>query len=206
MCVLVTNADDEPIPRNALIFEAASFGAFVPGNPVAKVAVGSLEPGESREVSTVVPRSRLESLNVSRFPPPKRWTPGFDALLDTVRHTHWIGNFNVYFDRRPDQAVERHRAFGLKVPVGEILGAAFMVGVPCEAQVSSSDPAWIANVELILLGTVLLRVQTPEVVGACANITTYVSRNSDGKIVPVEFEFEAVRGWGQSAGCVKVGP
>jgi hypothetical protein len=62
----------QPTP---MTLESAPFGAFVPWQPLAKLTVPALEPGESREVSIDVARPRPTPLgDFNRVPPQKLLT------------------------------------------------------------------------------------------------------------------------------------
>jgi hypothetical protein len=203
----LTNNSSEATVPDTLVIEAAPFGAFVPNVPVTSIAVGSMDPGERRTLTTSVPRDLLDRLSTSQ-----PWGGGVGPFKDAVNAliggdslTHWIGNLNVYFQSDPERAVERHCAFNLKVPAGSRVASMFIVkdASDCVFKARSSSDLWRAEV----MGTMrhaIMAVQTPDEVGAHSFVTIDVIRTVDGKVVPVEFEFETVAGWGQSVGCVKV--
>ena len=204
VAIEVLNDSDDFTAADRLIIEAAPFGAFVPNVPIAHVAVGSLDPGERRKVSARFPRAFLDRLagvpsGLGGF------LDAIHALMDPKNHVHWIGNLNVYLESDPKGAVERHCAFGLKVPAGSRLAAMFQIidGLDCTFETVSSSERWTA--EILCPGpTALLAVQTPDEAGEQAQITVEVKRVRDRHVVPVEFEFETVDGWGESVGCVQV--
>ena len=199
--VEVINESSERTAPDVLVIEAAAFGAFVPNVPVTRIAVGALDPGEEREVTTTVPRSALDAVTGRRASAALR---GYRAVLRAVDGTHWIGNLNVYFDRASAEAVERHCAFGLEVPAGEVVSAMFDVGESgCTCRARCSDPAWSAEL-CGLPGHVVVRVRTPRDAGRRAHVAVDVTRTLDGKVVTVEFEFETVSGPGQRLGCIAV--
>lgn len=204
LSIEISNDDFEATEPQSLVIEAAAFGAFIPHVPVARVAVGSLDPGERRTVTTTVNRRLLDPLS-----PALDWQGLFaevrEAFVDGATAAHWIGNFNVYFDRRPDLAVERHAAFGLKVPAGCTLFAMFILygGGPFEVSLDRDQRTWTGTVKSA--GTAaLLNLKCPEGVAEHCHVRIHVTREADGAYVPVEFDFETVDGWGETVGCVKV--
>src|SRR5262245_54876867 len=102
----VTNPQDEPTSDLTLVIETAAFGAFVPFEPFARVAVESLEPGERRTISLRVGRDALDAVN--------RTLQGPEAATELVRNlfsgVEWAGNVHVYFDRDAERSVEVHRS------------------------------------------------------------------------------------------------
>jgi hypothetical protein len=202
---IVNDADECTTPA-VLVVEAAPFGAFVPNLPLTRVAVGSLDPGEGRRITKSVPRSVLDGINRAFTTRRSSLGGALQGFMDPASHPHWIGNFNVYFEGQRDKAVERHRAFGLKVPAGSNIGALFIVlgaaGITVET--ATSDERWIASVRCVDNHLAMLSVQTPGEPGASAQIVANVIRTDDGKTIPVEFEFETVDGWGETLGCVQV--
>ncbi len=215
IAVEVSNDGPEPTEAGDLVIEAAAFGAFVPFRPVARIALGSLEPGERRRVAQTVSRRLLQGaaamptgtmmVHLLR----RMFGPGpVDAqLVDGLSHAEWIGNLNVYFDRRPDRAVERHCAFGLKVRAGRPLAAMLVlpdVREGFEVETRCSDPDWTADVASFGTGMASHLVRQPAEAGARAGVTVLVTRTSDGREVPVEFAFETVGGPGETLGCIRV--
>lgn len=140
----VENPFEEAIDPETYHIEAAAFGAFIPNVPIAKVAVGALDPGERREVVTTVLRSTLDdaaakSLELlSKMPstddfPSKsrpralrtfRMTPEVPFQRGIRRSTaapgalQWTGNLNIYPERNPADAKEAHWAFDHRVQAG----------------------------------------------------------------------------------------
>lgn len=217
----VLNLESIPNDELELIIEAAPFGAFVPGKPVARIAVGALDPGESRNLTVRLDRPTLDQLGLSPILYESARASGARAIVDPRRHPRWIGNLNVYFDRDPNNAVERHCAFSLRAPVSTTIAAAFFIkdAGPCEFTTASSSPGWSAtmmgNPKLPLtnpFGSLrsnrrlvrVVSITTPEQLGDKATITVDVRRVSDERVVSVEFELETVQGWGESLGCVQV--
>jgi len=219
----ILNLESVPNDETELVIEAAPFGAFVPGKPVARIAVGALDPGESRNLTFRLDRSTLEDLGLSPILFESARGSGAKAVVDPRRHPHWIGNLNVYFDRDPNSAVERHCAFNLRVPAGATVAAAFFVkeSSPFEITAATSSQGWSATLigdtnttspplipagtrRLILRRCRLVSITAPEQVGDKATVTVDVRRVHDGRVVSVEFKFETVQGWGESLGCVKV--
>ena len=213
LSVALVNDSDEPTAADTLIIEAAGFGAFIPNQPAARIAVGSLEPGEEWTATALVPMADLPA--PVRFPPmhmrrlfatlSRNLNLGkVDGWIDSERAMHWIGNFNVYFDRAPEDAVERHVAFGLKVPQRNVIVAMFCVEAPqFDAVVASSSDGWES--ELVNnFSSAYLFVKTPDKSGEKAKISAEVTRLPDQTTVSVEFEFETVEDWGESVGCVAV--
>lgn len=206
--VEVTNDGESWTEPATLVIEAAAFGAFVPGAPVARTAVGALEPGGRRQVVTQLDRRRLDIANT----PLLRQSRGLiseemaEALIDAKRHMHWIGNLNVYFENARGQAVERHCAFDLRVPAGCKVAAMMIVMAladECSAVFESTNPQWQG--QALLQGPLgLMTVNAPSELGSRTNACVVVTRLRDSKAVPVEFEFETVDGWGESVGCVRV--
>src|SRR5437899_13074334 len=69
------NVHNEGLGRSrptTMRLESAPFGAFVPWRPLAVLPVPALEPGESLELSTDVPRPRPAPLGVFDRIPPRR--------------------------------------------------------------------------------------------------------------------------------------
>lgn len=191
---------------DVLVIEAAPFGAFIPNVPIARIAVGSMDPGERRTETTTVSRDTLDDLREGPDTTARnKFQSAMTALVEESSHVHWIGNLNVYFESRPGASVERHRAFGLRVPAGNTLGAMFMVkdAMDCTFDVCCSKDSWSGEI-LSPAPIALLCMQTPSTVGDRCHVTVEVKRTSDGRIVPVEFDFETVDGWGEAVGCVQV--
>jgi hypothetical protein len=68
--VVVRNSGGQRSMPTPLRLESAPLGAFVPWQPLAQLVVPALEPGESRELSAKVTRSRPTPLgNFNRVPP-----------------------------------------------------------------------------------------------------------------------------------------
>lgn len=189
--VCLENNSGEATEPDALIIEAAPFGAFVPSEPVGRILVGSLEPGERRSVQTVLPRERLDEVNTRRR---------LAEMADLDGATEWIGNLNVYFRSRPEGQVERHCAFNLYVRRGITARAMMILDAECSLRVSCSSSDWSAQVvQEGRLG--YLTVQTPAEIGSRCKVTVIASGGT--KEVPVEFEFETAER-GESLGCVTV--
>jgi hypothetical protein len=75
----------------------------------------------------------------------------------------------------------------------------------CTFRTRCSDEAWHAEVVHAPRGAYgVLLVRTPAEPGKRARVTVDVTRTLDGKVVPVEFEFETVDGPGETVGCVDV--
>lgn len=204
----LANYSTEPTAEDTLVIEAASFGAFVPNVPITSIAIGSLDPGERRTESVAILR---DSLNQFNNPPAPRVMGAairnaFNVEIDPKSHVHWIGNLNVYFESAPERSVERHCAFGLRVPAGSKIAAGFsVIGAQDRTtfDVFTSDDAWSG--EGVSGGSCgLLLVHAPQEIGKRAEVTVEVRRGSDGKIVPIEFDFETVEDWGESLGCAQV--
>jgi hypothetical protein len=207
--VEVSNDSSEQTVPDTLVIEAAAFGAFIPTVPIARIAVDALDPGERREITTTVSRTLLDSTtqDASSEAARDRITEIFNSFVQASAGSQWIGNLNVYFDRASDKAVERHCAFDLKVPTGTTIVAAFLVRDDgCTFRTRCSDDAW--SVEVLAIGSSVraaqLFVRTPGDPGKTARVTVDVTRTFDGKVVPVEFEFETVSGCGETLGCIDV--
>src|SRR5260370_37664289 len=68
--VTVHNAGAHRSPATPMRLESAALGAFVPSQPLTRLLVPALEPGESRELSAVVVRPHPAPLAaVNRTPP-----------------------------------------------------------------------------------------------------------------------------------------
>src|SRR6266850_8597758 len=78
------NGSDKPVEDGHLVIEVASFGAFVPFEPLTRIAVPGLPPGGRRTFTAVVSGDRLPRPEFQRST--RSW---------------WAGNLNVYFDRNP---------------------------------------------------------------------------------------------------------
>ena len=201
----LVNGSDEATSDGMLIIEAAPLGAFVPNRPLTRVAVGSLDPGERRSVSVFVSRNALDGASPIPLPIDRTVLPkSIGAILDATKTMHWIGNLNVYFDRDSSHSVERHCAFNLKVPAANQVAAMFLLKDECELETSCSSPGWSAKVECVFGHGALLVVDTPISKGKKSEVRVDAIRRRDGAVVPVEFEFETVEGWGEAVGCVRV--
>jgi len=206
--VEVINDSSEQTAPDTLVIEAAAFGAFVPTVPIARIAVDALDPGERREITTTVSRTLLDSTtqDASSEATVDRINEIFNSFLQASAASQWIGNLNVYFDTAADKAVERHCAFDLKVRTGTTIVAAFIVREEgCTFRTRCSDDAWSAEIlAMRSSGAAQLFVRTPGDPGKTARVTVDVTRTLDGKVVPVEFEFETVSGCGETLGCIDV--
>lgn len=205
----IVNDADRPTEPDDLVIETASLGAFVPFRPVTRIAVGALEPGGRREIRTTVARNRLaRQLDLRLIPGAFLQQPGpSPELIDLMRNTEWAGNLNVYFDRRPERAVEVHRALNLRIRAGKPLS--FMVDLPVQrtdyrAEVRTSDPLWSARVLPFTPWHYLLIVQPPLAPGVRGGVTVEATRLKDNRRVPVDFTFETVGGEGDTVGCLEV--
>src|SRR6266851_6519720 len=70
--VTVHNAGAHRSPPTPMRLESAPLGAFVPWQPLTRLLVPPLEPGESRELTTEVRRPRPAPLGDFNRLPPKR--------------------------------------------------------------------------------------------------------------------------------------
>ncbi len=128
----VENLLDVAIPADTLVIEAAPFGAFVPWRPLTQVGVPPLVPGERRRLTADVPMGDLpEDSPVTRRP-----------------HVHWAGNLNVWFSKRPEEAVERHRIFDLVVPRGShtLVSLFLEAGAKYSLEIHGLIPEWSASI------------------------------------------------------------
>ena len=204
---LINDSSEQTAP-DTLVIEAAAFGAFVPTVPIARIAVDALDPGERREITTTVSRTLLDSTSrdASSEATLDRINGIFNFFFQGSAASQWIGNLNVYFDTAADNAVERHCAFDLKVRTDTTIVAAFIVRDDgCTFRTRCSDDAWSAEVlAMPSSGAAQLFVRTPGDPGKTARVTVDVTRTLDGKVVPVEFEFETVSGCGETLGCIDV--
>ena len=202
--VEVINDSPRRTEPDTLVIEAAAFGAFVPTVPIARTAVGALDPGEERGISLAVARRALDRATQRA----SSSAVGSDLLefMKAMEGSHWIGNLNVYLESAHRRAVERHCAFDLKVPAGKSIFALFIVDEEgCTFHTRCSDETWSA--EVLTRGTQRLAfviVRTPADPGKRAKVTVDVTRTCDGKVVPVEFEFKTVSGQGEKLGCITV--
>ncbi|HXX92064.1 MAG TPA: hypothetical protein VEN81_00430 [Planctomycetota bacterium] len=208
--ILLANDSDKETAPGELVLESAALGAFVPFGPVTRIAVGALEPGDRRRIRARVPRILL--------PGPGRLVPAMaDALsrlpdltaevVDLMKHAEWAGNLNVYFDRRPERAVEVHRAFGLELRAGRPV--MFMVDLPSggseyRIEVTTTGPDWSAVLASPVAGIHFLVVTPPGRPGLSGGATVLATRLRDSRTVPVEFTFQTVEGPGGSLGCIGV--
>jgi hypothetical protein len=208
------NPESEATSPGELVIETAGLGAFVPFRPVTRVALGSLEPGERRQVRTRVRRELLAA--------PSTMPRNFGAsmaeilrqmgerpeVLDLVARSEWAGNLNVYFDRTPEHAVEVHRALGLRVKAGTPV--AVMLALPWDRRAYDlalrvPDAGWTAEVASAFMPMSLVVIQPPPSAGLRGSVTIEVTRRSDGFRVPVELTLETVEGKGGILGCIDVG-
>lgn len=199
IAVELLNDRPEPTAPGTLVIEAAALGAFVPNTPVARVAVGSLEPGGRRRVTTAVSRSFLPQpggIMPAMAEALKRTGQVTAQFLDLLQHAAWAGNVNVYFDRQPERAVEVHRALGLRVRAGSPV--AVMVDLPphrsggYEVRARAADPGWTADLGSLTDAFHFLLVKPPDVRGAVGKVTVEATRLTDRRTVPVDFTFETV--------------
>jgi len=70
--VMVHNAGEQPSQPTVMKLESAPLGAFVPWQPLARLLVPALEPGETRELSTQVARRRPIPLGAFNRVPPRK--------------------------------------------------------------------------------------------------------------------------------------
>lgn len=98
--VRIRNEGEQYSQPTVMRLESAPLGAFVPWRPLAVIPVPMLEPGESRELSTVVsrlrpavlgsfdrvpPRTVLTAVNASPDEPSSSLDPGVAAMVDLIR-------------------------------------------------------------------------------------------------------------------------
>lgn len=211
LSVAVRNFSMEPAGRQNLLIEAAPFGAFIPHTPIGEIAVDALRPRETRTLSTQIPLSVLNRVahpGIDETEILLRHFPEARVLIDPTKARHWIGNFNVYFEDNPAGAVERHRAFDLKVPADTNVAAMFVLFTRFWSMFSvspkSSNPDWNPASEVVSDRTAFMNVVTPNIVGSKSTVTVDVERSFDRKVVAVEFDFETVNGWGESVGCTAI--
>jgi len=208
------NPESEPTSPGDLVIETAALGAFVPFRPVTRIAVGSLEPGGRRRVTERVMREVLAASPALAGNPgafmaeiARRANLGVKPeVLDLLAHSQWAGNLNVYFDRRPEQSVEVHRALDLQVKAAQPVF--LMVALPSNpaeygTDILVSDPGWRAEV-VDLFDAPHVIVHPPASAGSRAQVTIEVTRRSDGRCVPVELSLETVTGAGGTLGCIGV--
>lgn len=202
----LVNDSFERTESDVLVIEAAPFGAFIPNVPITSIAVGSMDPGERRTETVAVARNLLDRVAANPWNTALSQATGdIDALVRPDANVHWIGNLNVYFATQPDRAVERHCAFNLKVPAGSRIVSAFMIRdkMDCRVEFSGLADGWIGQL-MRPAPYAVISILTPEGISERAHVTVNVIDNSDGRVVPVEFDFETVDGWGETIGCVKV--
>jgi hypothetical protein len=204
------NPESEPTTPGDLVVETAALGAFVPFRPVTRIALGSLEPGGRRRVTTRVARTMLAAptaQNLGSVLAQAAQHLNVPAeILDLMTRSQWAGNLNVYFDREPARAVEVHRALDLQVKAAQPI--LVMVDLPADKtqfnlETRLSDPAWRAQV-VDVFGVSTVVVEPPAVPGSRAQVTIEATRLSDGRCVPVELTLETVAGDGGTLGCIGV--
>jgi hypothetical protein len=212
IAVDLENPGSEPTSPGDLVVETAGLGAFVPFRPVTRIALGSLEPGERRRATARVPQGRLAApqtvatLAAAWAQVAQRSGSALKPeVIDLISHSQWVGNLNVYFDRRPENAVEVHRAFDLRVRAGQPVMT--MVDVPTDQKeydvlLRCSDPAW--KTQSVRFFNIFFVILQPPAVGSRVEVTIEVTRLSDRRMVPVELSLESVAGEGTSLGCVSV--
>jgi hypothetical protein len=178
---LHNSSSEESSPDN-LVIESARLGAFVPFRPVTRVAVPALAPGERRRVSDVLSMNDLGERDMQAL-----------RLLNSPGE--WIGNLHVYFEKRPEYAVEVHRALNLDLQMG--VKNHLMIEVAraerCGVQMLCSNPEWHVST-WGLSDTVCLEIMPPALRQSTADLTVLVTRQRDGRTVPVEFSFRSVEG------------
>lgn len=207
--IVLTNELDEPTQDDELVIEAAPFGAFVPFEPVKRIAVPGFAPRERRRLMTRVDREQLDARSAvpNAILTPASWVPaGFCAqVFNSV--TRWVGNLNVYFDCARENAVERHCAFGLGLQPEEKAGFRFLVEGPCDYAIEAnpSDPRWKAEAAMFLDFFGVARIDAPAEAGLKATVDVLVTWRSDERTVRVEFHVETVEGPGDTLGCIRIG-
>lgn len=209
IAVELVNPHDECTEASDLVIAAAPLGAFVPFKPVTRVTAPALQPGERRRVATRVSVSVLED-----SPEPmvaKIWEPngviiqwiaamwGIEPgeLGKWMGSSEWLGNLDVHLEAAPGRHVEVHRALGIHVQAGRAAMMWMLVGEDASAKATSSDPLWGTEVRC-MSGSAILKVQAPAEPGRRTRVVVEFTRAADGKVVPVEFEFETVEGPGDS--------
>src|SRR5262249_20111927 len=133
IAITVRNLGEGRSPLTRATIQAAPLGAFVPWQPLARVRVPSLEPGETHVIrlaaarpappplgppDRVPPRMLLTALGFGDRRRSRRSTgtlPADPLELLGRRNTYWAGNLNVFVGDRP---VERHLAQALRVYPG----------------------------------------------------------------------------------------
>ncbi len=190
IAVDVVNGADEPVAPGDLEIAAAPLGAFVPPAPIARVVVGTLEPGERRVITARVDRGQLPA-------PPTGMgrlfahLTGMDAeFVELLDRAEWDGNIHVNFTG--GEPVEVHRALDIAVQAGQTTAATLFTGpqaVELAVDVRSKEE-WQAKTAK-MPGLALLVVTAPEVVSR-AQIVVNVTQPGSGRTVAVEFEFVAI--------------
>lgn len=201
--ITVELANESLLPSEParLHVEAAAFGAFVPGERVASLPVGSIGPRRTHRVAVDVPRKVVDRLNPT----------GLREGLALLQAEEWAGNLNVYFDG--GRATEVHRALDLQVRGGHSTGVMFLIhgsdrvhagdfGVAVQWDApgwsfSVGGEAWqFAENEAAFASDhaeAYLVVQPPWRFGSRARAEVEVTRPADGRTVRVEFGFTTVR-------------
>lgn len=192
------NETNVPTDPAVLVVDVAGFGAFIPFAPGTRIAVGGMDPRERRTARGTIPSARLPRTNVRVAPSAfARLIAGIiSGRAETCDETgllrRWVGNVNVYFDRHADAAVERHTAFGLTVPTRSVshFHAATMSNDLRWLEARVSDPDWAVEASLVGSSHVLISVTSPDAGGRSCDVVVELTREPDGRTVPIEWSFD----------------
>ena len=125
--------------------------------------------------------------------------------MDLLATAEWAGNLNVYFESAPEQAVEVHRALGLRVAAGRLAAVGVYApacGAGFRANLKCMGAGWIAELVQSCQSVAVVVVGTP-VADRRAFVHLNVTRLCDLREVLVELAFQSVDGPGEHLGCVQ---
>jgi hypothetical protein len=141
IAVTVQNLGEARSEPTVAVMQSAPLGAFVPWQPLTRLAVPALKPGESVVLRTEVRYQPPSALGAPGRVPPRRVLTALGMDDQRPRRAgqlagdlfrllgqggfHWAGNLNVFIGGKD---VERHLAQALRVYPGRTNLAMFVVG------------------------------------------------------------------------------
>jgi hypothetical protein len=207
IAIELENRSALPSEAATLVVEAAPLGAFISTEPLARVAIPRLDPGERKRLELSVARDTLPCPNaLGRAILQRSRAPVGREEIELLSMVDWAGNLNVWFDVAPDRVVEVHRALNLKIGWGRAVGIGVFLPTQqadYEIAIHGSDWNWPARL-FRLDGTVCVLIVRSKRPQARKDISIHVTRRADGLMVPVEFSFESSIGRSDLLGCVRV--
>ena len=214
VAVRLTNPSLERSEAGWAFVEFAPFGAFLPWTPVGEIRIPSLQPGEVRTISALMPLPALGGAGEPPWLPPTAFLPS-ESSPPSRRRSHWeelwrdgserfllAGNVNVHIGR---SSVERHLSGPLRLYPGQCNVVCFHIGSGRDAyrmEFGGEGAAWDPDVfnmpdfvasrwyEGSLLSFVLLKL-TPPATCQSGTLEVHVEQRSTGQVAVVEFTLDA---------------